>query len=144
MEELLIRYLHFLAILSLASGLMVEQFLISKKVSSTEMNKIASADALCGVAVLLIIVTGTLLWFFYGKPAEFYSENRVFYIKLIVFAVLIVLAIYPATFFIRNRNSHSNSITIPQNVIFLIKAELVLLITMPLLAVFMARGYGHN
>lgn len=144
MEELIIRYLHFLGILSLASGLVVEQFLISREVSSSEMNKIASADALCGMGVLLIFVTGALLWFSFGKPAEFYSGNWVFHTKLTIFFVIILFAIYPAIFFIRNRNSQLTVITIPQYVIFLIRAELVLLFTVPLLAVFMARGYGLN
>lgn len=142
MDEILVRYLHFLGILSLASGLVVEQFLISKVVSINEMRKIAAADAICGMAALLILISGVLLWFAVGKPAEFYSGNWLFYTKLTIFLGIMILASYPAIFFIRNRNSKLNVINVPQLVIILIRLELVLLFTVPLFAVLMAKGYG--
>jgi len=142
MSEMLIRYLHFFGIIFLASGLVVEHFLISKEVSVNEMKKLATADAMCGMGALLILISGTLLWFAVGKPAEFYSGNWVFHTKLTIFLGIIILAIYPAVFFIRNRNSKLSVINVPQSVIVLIRIELVLLLTVPLLAVFMARGYG--
>jgi putative membrane protein len=142
MDELLVRYLHFIGIISLASGLVVEQFLISKEVSVTEMKKLAAADAMCGMGSLLILISGSLLWLAVGKPAVFYSGNWVFYTKLTIFLGIIVLAIYPAVFFIKNRNSKATVITIPHSIIILIRLELVLLFIIPLFAVFMARGYG--
>lgn len=142
MDEILVRYLHFLGIISLASGLVVEQFLISRQVSIKEMKKIAAADAMCGISAILILITGTLLWFVVGKPAGFYSGNWLFHTKLFIFLGIILLAIYPALFFIRNRNSQSSIINIPQSVIILVRIELLLLLTVPLFAVLMARGYG--
>jgi len=142
MDELLVRYLHFIGIISLASGLVVEQFLISKKVSIAEMKKIANADALCGVASLLILCSGLLLWLVVGKPADFYSGSWVFQTKLILFLSIIILAIRPALFFIKNRNSQSSPIKIPQTTILLVRLELVIFFGMPLLTVFMAKGYG--
>ncbi len=142
MDEMLVRYIHFLGIISLAAGLVTEQFLVSKEVSANQMRKIATADAICGIGTLLILVSGILLWFAVGKPAEFYSGNWVFYTKLTIFLGIIVLAIYPAVFFIKNRNSELTVINVPRSVIILIRVELALLFTVPLLAVFMAKGFG--
>ena len=142
MDDTLIRYLHFLGIIVFSSGLAVELFLLSKEVTSAQMRKIATADAMCGVSFILVIVTGLLLWFVVGKPSEFYSENNVFYLKMSVLFGIIVLAISPAIFFSRNRNSALSVISIPQRIIFQVRAEVVLLVFMPLLAVLMAKGYG--
>jgi len=142
MDEILVRYLHFFGIISLTAGLVVEQFLISNEVSVNTMNKITVADAICGMGALLIIISGMLLWFVVGKPAEFYSGNWVFYTKLTIFLTIIILASYPALFFIRARNSQLSVINVPQLVITLIRIEAVLLFTVPLFAVFMAKGYG--
>lgn len=142
--ELLIRYGHFLGVFLLAAGLMAEQFLISREVSADTMRKLANADALCGVSVLLILVSGPLLWFLVGKPASFYSGNWVFHLKLTMVLVLLLMAVVPAIFFARNRSVNQAVIQVPSVVIRLVRLELLLLLVVPLLAVFMARGYGLN
>lgn len=142
--ELLIRYSHFLGIILLAAGLMVEQFLIGQEVSAEVIRKLANADALCGFSVLLILISGPLLWFEFGKPASFYSGSWVFHLKLTLVLVIILMAVIPAIFFARNRNTGQTSIQIPMLVIRLVRLEMLLLLFVPLLAVFMARGYGLN
>ncbi len=142
MDDILIRYLHFLGIIIFSSGLVVELFLLSQEVSSEKMRKIAAADAMCGMSFILVIITGLLLWFVVGKPSEFYSENKVFYLKMLVLFGIVVLAISPAIFFSRNRNSDLSVIRIPQRIILQVRVEVVLLMLMPLLAVLMAKGYG--
>lgn len=142
LTELLIRYVHFIGFILLASGLVVERFLIAKEIPASQMRKLAAADTMCGLGIVLIIVTGALLWFVVGKPAEFYSGNWLFHLKLTVVFSIILLAIYPAIYFSRNRNSSAAVIVIPQRIINFVRIEMGLLLLVPLLAVFMARGFG--
>lgn len=78
--------------------------------------------------------------FSYGDPVR--THCTVFHTKLILFVAVVVLAIYPAIFFSRGLNTKSLTIKIPQTIIWVIRAELTILATIPLLAIFMARGYG--
>lgn len=139
--ELLIRYVHFIGFILLASGLVVEQFLIAKEVPAKHMRKLATADTMCGLGIVLILVTGTLLWFAVGKSAEFYSGNWVFHLKLTAVFSIVLLAVYPALYFSKNRNNEIAVIVISQRIINCVRLEMALLLLVPLLAVFMARGY---
>ena len=142
MEEVLVRYVHLLGIILFSSGLFVELYLLSEKVSAEQMKKLVVADRMCGVSIIIVLISGLLLWFFVGKPSVFYSGNWVFYVKLSVLFVIFLLAIYPAIFFIRNQSNDKREIEIPKRVISLIRTEVALLIIMSFLAVVMARGYG--
>jgi putative membrane protein len=143
-EDALIRYLHFLGILVFVGGLVVELFLLSDEVSAKDMRKIASADAMCGMSFLLILISGLLLWLVVGKPAEFYSDNIVFHIKLLLVTLTLLLAISPALFFIRARNSKAAKVSVPARIMMQVRAEVVLLLFVPLMAVLMATGYGNG
>jgi putative membrane protein len=87
---------------------------------------------------------GLSLWLWIGKPAEFYSQNPIFQLKLGLFFLLALLSIYPAIFFIRNRKSTATTIAVPRLIGVLTKLELVVLVITPLLAFLMARGIGLN
>ena len=142
MEDLLIRYIHFLAIILFASGLIVALFLLSERVSPSRMRLIARADALSGVSVIVVIITGLLLWWVVGKPSSFYSSSVIFYMKLTVLFFMFLLTIKPTRFFLRNRNSTDALIQVPRHIILLLRVEVALLALIPLLAVLMANGAG--
>lgn len=143
MEEIFVRYLHFLGIFTLASALVGEYLLISKKVDLKSFKKLVVVDAIYGIGAIATLIGGALLWFSYGKPAEFYSSNYIFHIKLTVFILIGLLSIFPTVYFVRNRKLTSDFITIPNYIIKIIRVELCLLVFIPLLAVLIARGIGN-
>lgn len=107
------------------------------------MRLIARSDAMAGMSIFVVLISGLLLWFLVGKPAAYYSSNWIFYLKLFTLFSIILLAIRPAIFFARNRRPAIDAvITIPRRVATQVRAEVALLMMMPLFAVFMARGYG--
>ena len=142
MNEALVRYVHFLGIISLSAALVAEYILLQIDVDPKKFNRLAIVDAWFGISALAVLTAGLLLWFVVGKPAQFYSANWVFHLKLTVFGLIALLSIYPTVFFIRNRNKSINEVAIPQSLVTTIRLELILLIAIPLLAVFMAHGFG--
>ncbi|MER2491948.1 DUF2214 family protein [Catenovulum sediminis] len=142
MEEVIVRYFHFIGILLLASTLVLEHLLIEKEMSKKTFKKLVIVDGIYGVSALVVLATGLLLLLAVGKPKEFYTENFVFHIKMTGFVLMAVLSIVPTVFFIKNRNFSGESITLPRHLIGIVRAEKAVLLIMPLLAVFMSRGIG--
>ncbi|RYY73559.1 MAG: DUF2214 family protein [Gammaproteobacteria bacterium] len=142
MAEVLVRYLHFLGIIVLSASLVSEHLLLSIDSSAKKFKRLAAIDGLFGMSALTVLVAGLLLWFVVGKPSEFYTHNWVFHIKLSLFAVIGCLSVYPTIFFIRHRNAISEEVIVPKSIVMIIRAELALLLCVPLFATFMARGYG--
>ncbi|MBV6647159.1 MAG: DUF2214 family protein, partial [Cyclobacteriaceae bacterium] len=87
---------------------------------------------------------GLAMWLWVGKPASFYSENPVFLVKLGLVISLGLLSIYPTVFFTRNKSKREGDsqdiVHIPNGVIWSVRIELLLLFSIPLLAILMARG----
>ena len=115
MEETLVRYIHFASIMLVTSSLVVEHILLAAQVSITKMRKIALLDAVYGISAITTLLAGLTLWFWVGKPADFYSSNPVFQAKVAVFVLISLLSIYPTLFFIKSRTTGLDSIMVPKN-----------------------------
>lgn len=144
MAEVLVRYMHFIGIIILSSALVTEHVLLSVDTSAAKLKRLATVDVIFGLGALLVFTAGMLLLFVVGKPTLFYVENWVFNLKATLFLTIAGLSIYPTIFFIRNRNKNSADMVIPKSIIMTVRVQLVLLLFIPLCAVFMARGYGLN
>lgn len=142
MDDVAIRYLHFLAIMVMSSCLAAEHLLLTREISARRLRRLLLLDSLYGLSALTALGAGLALWLWVGKPASFYTSNPVFHLKLAVFVAIGLLSIYPTLFFIRQRKSGEGVIVVPGSIFWLVRTELVLLALMPLLAVVMARGYG--
>lgn len=143
-ELVLTRYLHFISMFAFAASLIMEQFVISKSMTRGEIKRFVKLDTAYGISFILMLISGLLLWFVVGKPADFYTRNWIFHTKLTVFVVLSLMTIYPTVFFLRNRKGDdlSTKIEVPTILITLVRLELILLISIPLLASFMSFGIG--
>ena len=142
MEESLVRYAHFLGILILASTLVVENVLLKPNTNTDVFKMLTRVDGLYGLGAIITLLAGLALWLWVGKPKAFYTQNPLFHIKLTLFGVIALLSLIPTVFFIRNRNVPGDEIVVPHRIIRIKRIELVMLSVMPLLAVFMARGFG--
>lgn len=142
MAEILIRYAHFMGIIVLASLLVAEHILVNDKLSSHDLKRILIIDASYGISAIVVLAAGLSLWLWVGKPATFYSANPVFHVKLSLFILMGILSIHPTRFYLKHRKSPEPFIQVPKSVVHVIRLETLLLVFIPLLAVFMARGYG--
>ena len=144
MEELFIRYAHFIGIILLASMLVTENILLSRQLEGATLKTLARIDGLYGLGAVITLVAGLALWVWVGKPKEFYSANPLFHAKVGLFVLIAVMSIVPTFFFARNRNRINEVVAVPSGVMLIKRLELVLLLILPLLAVLMARGIGSN
>jgi putative membrane protein len=142
--ELLLRYFHFVSIFVIVATLVSEHLLLKPELSKKKIDRLSKIDGIYGLAVLSLLAAGLTLWLGgYGKPIEFYSKNPIFHIKLGIFVVIGLLSIYPTVFFIKKRKGNPNElVTIPKSIFWIIRLELVLVFTIPLLAGLMAKGIG--
>jgi putative membrane protein len=145
MPDILVHYLHYLGFALLLAALAVELALHRSTVDGTTARRLARIDALYGTAVLLMLATGLLKVFYYGKPPSYYGHNFVFHIKLTVFLLVVLLSLVPARQFFRARRTppHGQA-TYGRLVRPILWVELGLLLLLPLLGVMMARGFGYT
>lgn len=142
MIEVLIRYFHFASILVLYAALTSQHVFAKPVVDADIMRRLRILDITYGVAAVIVLGCGLSLWLWVGKPAEFYSANWIFHLKVGLFVATGLASIIPTKFFLSQRNNAQPEIHIPKRVINMIRLELTIVIILPLLAVLMARGTG--
>jgi len=141
--ELLCRYLHFICIITIAGALTVEHLLLKPRMSRRELDRMARIDLVYGISAIVLVIAGLTLWLWVGKPAEFYSKNWIFHLKLTLAIAMGLMSLPPTFFFLKNRKGDPDEmVDLPKSLIRWIRFELFLLVILPLLAVLMARGIG--
>lgn len=142
--EIFLRYIHFLCIFAIVGSLVSEHLLLKKSMTRREIARLASIDAVYGIAALILVGAGLSLWFGdVGKPAAFYSKNWIFHAKITAFVMIGLASIVPTVFFTRNRKGDPDErVEVPARVVIMLRLELFLLIILPLLAGLMAHGVG--
>ena len=145
MPEVVISYLHYLGFAALASALVLEMVLFRTEVPGPVARRLARIDAAYGASALIVLVSGLMRLMVFGKPVAYYMKNGLFHVKITLFVVAILLSIYPTIKFIKNRKTPDGGQAVyPGAVGVLLKIQLLLLLTIPFLAVLMARGYGFK
>jgi len=142
MSYILVRYLHFFALIGLAGALVIENMAIKPVISGEDARNLARVDAVYGLSAALVLVFGLVLWFGVGKPAEFYNANPVFHAKIGLFLLVGLMSVYPTVFFLRHRNSTADTISVPKPISLLLRLEIIILPVIPVLAFLMTRGIG--
>lgn len=148
MLDALLAFLHFTAILVLASALGAEALLLRAQIAAATLRALARADLIFGIASGAVLLTGLARLFYGAKGYAFYTGNPVFWVKLALFVVVGLLSIPPTIRFIRWRRALATQpgfipdpaeLSATRRMVFI---ELHLLALIPLAAVFMARGLG--
>tara|TARA_R110002073_G_scaffold336589_1_gene536484 strand:+ start:1575 stop:2036 length:462 start_codon:yes stop_codon:yes gene_type:complete len=141
--------LHYLAIMGMAATLALEVMTLKGAVTQAAITRLARVDMFYGISALLVLATGLarVLWF--GKGADFYLHNVLFHIKLTIFLAVALWSILPTVRFIRWNAAAKASGSLPTAAQFnsmrkVVFSELHLLALLPILAAFMARGFGFS
>ena len=112
------------------------------------VRRLLAADNVWGLAALLWIVTG-LLRAFGGleKGTGFYLQSRLFWVKMALFASVLLLEIRPMVTFIRWRarlaRGQSVDTSSARSLYTINHVELAIVVLLVFVASFMARGFGH-
>ena len=144
MSEILARASHFIGIIVLFSVVFGQHSLLNKEINVRKIKTLMILDVIFRLSALWIIAVGIYLWFKVGNVPEFYSQNPVFHTKLWLFGFIGVISIIPTVFFIRNRKFTEKSIPVPGYITWTVRAELMLLLCMPVLAAAAARGFSFG
>ena len=118
----------------------MQHLIIAPEVTKKELKKIAFLDVIYWNSVGLTIIAGLVLLLGVGKDVDFYLTNQDFHIKLTLFLVVILLAIYPTRFLRKNKKSTEESIKMPKVIIMLVRMQLLLVFIIPYFGVLIARG----
>lgn len=140
MTEIIFRYIHFIGIMSVSATLVMQHLIIEPEVTRKELKKIAFLDVIYWISVGLTLIAGLVLLLGVGKDVSFYMSNQDFHIKLTLFLVVILLAIYPTLFLRKNKKSDEELIKMPKVIIMLIRVQLLLIFIIPFFGVMIARG----
>ncbi len=108
-----------------------------------------TADTWWGIAAILWIATGLWRWFGHmEKSASYYMTNHIFYAKMGILAVVILVESWPARTLMRWRRASQKG-ALPADVGPIAKrlarvsdVQTLLVVCMVVAAVMMARGYG--
>lgn len=148
MAQSLAAYLHYLSIFVLFALLSVEHVQFKLPLDLRRARSLIITDIAYGISAGVVLFTGLARVLWYGKGLDYYLGNSLFHAKVGLFILVGLISVAPTFVFLNWRNSLKAG-EVPQVsprqarlVIMVIRLELLLLLTIPLLAVLMARGYG--
>lgn len=143
-ELILTRYIHFISIMIVFAMVAAELVLVQKTVSRSVVKKLFVVDGIYGAFSLILVGAGLYMWLGgIGKPVEFYNQNVLLHLKVGLFLMVGILSLWPTRYYFKHRKGDSSDqLEIPKFIKSIILVELIILIIVPVLAVFLARGYG--
>ncbi|AFZ51422.1 DUF2214 family protein [Dactylococcopsis salina] len=149
-DSAIVAYIHYLSFGLILASLIVERQTVKSELTITEGWKILIADGIYGTAATAILATGVLRLLYFGKGTEFYTENPVFWAKIILFFIVASISLYPTISFLLWIGNLRQNIPPKLNpfrvklINWIINLELLGFSSIPLLASLMARGIGLN
>jgi putative membrane protein len=141
-------WLHFLAIGVGAGLLLTEHWLCRRMPDRTQARLLGQVDLAYQLALIATLATGLARAIYFGQDAAFYLSNRLFWLKIAIFGLIVVVAVAPTLQYIRwNREARSAPTFAPltrevERVRGSIAFGLGLWLILPLIGVLVARGYG--
>jgi putative membrane protein len=115
--------------------------------NAAAVERIARVDMVYGIAAIGVLLTGLARTWWGIKGTAWYWTNPLLHVKLGLFIIIGVLSIFPTLTYFRWRKAVRSSGTLPDAAeikktrkLVMIQAHLIALV--PLVAVFLARGFG--
>lgn len=151
MTDIVLAYLHFIAILTMTVFLSAEAALCrSEWMNAATVRRLARVDLIYGAAALLVLLTGLARLLWGGKGWAWYAHNPLFHLKVSLFVLMAAMSVRPTITFLRWRRQLQQDAAFvppPAAVVatrrrIMISAHLLLLL--PLLGVLLARGWGRQ
>ena len=129
-------------------ALIYERISLKPNPSRQEAISMVGADIIYGIAGIALLISGIYRVIKFGQGSGFYTQNPIFWTKIVVFALVGSLSIYPTITYVLWAIPLSKG-TLPQvseNLVsrlrLMINVELVGFASIPFLATLMTRGIG--
>jgi putative membrane protein len=142
----LFAYVHSLSMIALGALLFVQLLGFAKLHDREELNRFFGYCVGMAAAAAIMLASGLALLLWSGQASAFYLRNPVFYIKLALFAAMLLVAITPARLIMQwHRDAVAGTLPEPASILFVRRyfiVELVLFLLVPLAASISAQGIG--
>ena len=146
--EAILAYLHLLAILTMVVFISSEAALCRVQwLNAAVVERLAKVDLVYGIAAIMVLATGVARTVWGVKGTSWYWTNPLLHVKLGLFIIVGVLSIFPTLTYFRWRKTLRSTGKLPveddikkTRKLVMVQAHLIALI--PLVAVFLARGFG--
>jgi putative membrane protein len=141
-------WLHLLAIGVGAGLLLTEYWLCRRMPDRIQARLLGQVDMGYQLALIGSLATGLARALYYGQDVPFYLANRLFWLKIAIFFMIVVVAIAPTLQYIRwNREARTAPTFTPlerdvERLRASIALGLGLWLILPLIGILVARGYG--
>ncbi len=141
-----VAYVHYLSFMVCFGALVFERAFLKINPSKKQAISMVFADIIYGVAGIALLVSGIYRVIKFGQGADFYTQNPIFWTKIIIFALVGSLSLYPTITYVlwaiplsQGRLPEVNS-NLVSRLRLIINIELIGFSLIPLFAVLMARG----
>jgi putative membrane protein len=144
----LFAWLHFLAMGIGVGLLLAEHWLCRRMPDRAQVKFLGQVDLGYQLALIASLATGLARLLSSGQDPAYYLANRLFWLKIGIFAMIVVVAVGPTLQYIRwNREARTAPSFAPltrevERVRGSVAFGLGLWLILPLLGVLVARGYG--
>ena len=146
--EAILAYLHLLAILTMVVFIASEAALCRIEwLNAAVVERLAKVDRVYGIAAVAVIATGVARSWWGIKGTAWYWTNPLLHLKLTLFVIVGLISIFPTLRYLRWRQALRATGALPAEAevrktrkLVMVQAHLIAVI--PLLAVFLARGFG--
>ena len=147
-KSALVAYIHYLSFMICFGALIYERISLKESPNRKEAISMVIADIVYGVAGVALLVSGIYRVIKFGQGSEFYTQNPLFWLKMVTFGLVGSLSLYPTITYVLWAIPLSKG-ELPQvttNLVsrlrLIINIELVGFASIPFLATLMARGIG--
>ena len=143
-----VAYIHYLSFMVCFGVLIYERISVKADPSKKEAISILIADVIYGIAGIALLVSGIYRVIKFGQGSEFYTQNPVFWTKMVVFGLVGSLSLYPTFTYVLwaipiSKGELPNvSENLASRLKTLINIELIGFGSIPFIASLMARGVG--
>ena len=143
-----VAYIHYLSFMICFGALIYERISLKPNLNRKESISMVFADIVYGIAGVALLVSGVYRVINFGQGSDFYTQNPIFWTKIIIFTLVGCLSLYPTITYVLWAIPLSKG-TLPdvtENLVsrlsLIINIEIVGFASIPFLATLMARGVG--
>ena len=143
-----IAYVHYLSFMICFAALIYERISLKTDPNREEAISMVIADIIYGIAGIALLVSGIYRVIKFGQGSDFYTQNPLFWTKIVVFGLVGSLSLYPTVTYVLWAIPISKGLLpkVTSNLVsrlrLIINIELIGFASIPFLATLMARGVG--
>ena len=145
-----IAYIHYLSFMVCFGALVFERISLKTDPNRKEAISMVAADIVYGIAGITLLISGIYRVIKFGQGSEFYTQNPIFWTKIIIFALVGSLSLSPTITYVlwAIPLSKDKLPEVTENLVarlkIILNIELLGFAFIPLFATLMSRGIGLN